>query len=116
MDGAPFFFAIRDGKITFPDKPISEEQMKALLDFLYVRGIKNFELPPTLDQGIKDSFEKAMPPARKKPTRNLRKMIKIVLMNSNNKSQRRKMSLVEKNCLEIISNPGDQHWLENLMS
>ena len=59
MDGAPFFFAIRDGKITFPDKPISEEQMKALLDFLYVRGIKNFELPPTLDQGIKDSFEKA---------------------------------------------------------
>ncbi len=108
-----FFFAIRDGKITFPDKPISEEQMKALLDFLYVRGIKNFELPPTLDQGIKDSFEKAQPPARKKPTRNLRKMIKIVLMNSNNKSQRRKMSLVEKNCLEIISNPGDQHWLEN---
>ena len=59
MEGSPVFFAIRDGKITFPDRPISEDQMKELLYFLYMRGIKDFELPPNIDPALKDTFEKA---------------------------------------------------------
>lgn len=59
MEGSPVFFAIRDGKITFPDRPISEDQMKELLYFLYMRGIKDFELPPNIDPNLKETFEKA---------------------------------------------------------
>ena len=59
MEGSPVFFAIRDGKITFPDRPISEDQMKELLYFLNMRGIKDFELPPNIDPALKDTFEKA---------------------------------------------------------
>ena len=59
MEGSPIFFAIRDGKITFPEKPISEDQMKDLLYFLYMRGIKDFELPPNIDPNLKETFEKA---------------------------------------------------------
>ena len=59
MEGSPVFFAIRDGKITFPDRPITEDQMKELLYFLYMRGIKDFELPPNIDPNLKETFEKA---------------------------------------------------------
>ncbi len=59
MEGSPVFFAIRDGKITFPDRPIAEDQMKELLHFLYMRGIKDFELPPNIDPNLKETFEKA---------------------------------------------------------
>ena len=31
MEGSPLFFAIRDGKITIHDRPISEEDKSALL-------------------------------------------------------------------------------------
>ena len=59
MDGSPVSFAIRDGKITFPERPITEDQMKELLYFLYMRGIKDFELPPNIDPALKETFEKA---------------------------------------------------------
>ena len=59
MDGSPVFFAIRDGKVTFPDRPISEDQMKELLYFLNMRGIKDFELPPNIDPALKETFERA---------------------------------------------------------
>ena len=59
MDGSPVSFAIRDGKITFPERPITEDQMKELLYFLYIRGIKDFELPPNIDPALKETFEKA---------------------------------------------------------
>ena len=59
MDGSPAFFAIRDGKVTFPDRPISADQMKDLLYFLYMRGIKDFELPPNIDPNLKETFEQA---------------------------------------------------------
>lgn len=113
MDGAPFFFAIRDGKITFPDKPISEEQMKALLDFLYVRGIKNFELPPTLDQGIKDSFEKAQAARAEGANKKSQDNDKKRPYEQQQQEPAPQNVIGGEELPEIISNPGDQHWLEN---
>lgn len=52
-------FVIRDGKITFPDRPVNSEQMALLLDFLQRHGIENFELPPQCDENLKDAYEKA---------------------------------------------------------
>jgi len=113
MDGAPFFFAIRDGKVTFPDKPVNEEQMKTLLDFLYVRGIKNFELPPTLDAGIKDAFEKAQAARAEEANKKSRE-------NDQNRpyEQQREEPAPEnvingENLPELITDPSDKRWLEN---
>ncbi len=112
MDGAPFFFAIRDGKITFPDKQVSEDQMKTLLDFLYVRGIKNFELPPTIEPSIKEAFEKAQAAraeeANKKSQEN----------NKNRPYEQQKEEPAPQNIIsgeelpQIISDPSSEQWLK----
>lgn len=52
-------FVIRDGKVTFPDRPVNGEQMALLLDFLQRHGIENFELPPQCDENLKDAYEQA---------------------------------------------------------
>lgn len=113
MDGAPFFFAIRDGKITFPDKPVSEEQMKALLDFLYVRGISNFELPPTLEPGIKEAFEKAQA-AREEEANKKAKENEDQRPYEQQKEEPPAQNVVGGEELpELITDPGDKRWLEN---
>ena len=61
MEGSPFSFALRDGKVTFPDSEVSPEQMKMIMDFLWRRGITDFDLPKgaEVDPKIADSFNKA---------------------------------------------------------
>ena len=61
MEGSPFSFALRDGKVTFPDSEVSPEQMKMIMDFLWRRGIRDFDLPKgaEVEPKIADSFNKA---------------------------------------------------------
>lgn len=59
MEGSPIGFALRDGKVTFGDNEVSAEQMKEVMNFLYMRGISNFDLPKGADSKIADSFEQA---------------------------------------------------------
>ncbi len=61
MEGSPFSFALRDGKVTFPDSEVSPDQMKMIMDFLWRRGIRDFELPKgaEVEPKIADSFNKA---------------------------------------------------------
>lgn len=61
MEGSPFSFALRDGKVTFPDSEVSPDQMKEIMDFLWRRGIRDFDLPKGMDVDpkIADSFNKA---------------------------------------------------------
>lgn len=113
MDGAPFFFAIRDGKITFPDKPVSEDQMKALLDFLHVRGIKNFELPPTLEPGIKEAFEKAQAAREDEANKNSQENDKE-RPYENQKEEPAPGNVVDAEELPAIQNdPSEEKWLDN---
>ena len=51
MEGGFFDFSIRDGKVVFNGK-MDDAKMAEALDFLYRRGITNFELP----QGIEPNF------------------------------------------------------------
>ncbi len=61
MEGSPFSFTLRDGKVTFPDSEVSPDQMKEIMDFLWRRGIRDFDLPKGMDVDpkIADSFNKA---------------------------------------------------------
>ena len=87
--------------------------MKALLDFLYVRGIKNFELPPTLDQGIKDSFEKAQAARAEGANKKSQDNDKKRPYEQQQQEPAPQNVIGGEELPEIISNPGDQHWLEN---
>lgn len=59
MEGSPIGFSLRDGKVTFGDNEVSPDQMKEVMDFLYMRGISNFDLPKGADPKIADSFSEA---------------------------------------------------------
>lgn len=59
MEGSPIGFALRDGKVTFDGNEVSPEQMKEVMDFLYMRGIRDFDLPKGADPKIADTFEQA---------------------------------------------------------
>lgn len=59
MEGSPFSFALRDGKVTFPTGEMSPDQLKEVMDFLWRRGISDFELPKSVDPQLAESFEKA---------------------------------------------------------
>lgn len=76
--------------------------MRALLDFLYVHGIKNFELPPTLEPGIKEKFEKAQAAREEEADKKLKKTMKKFPMNSKKKNRQTTMSsLPNRNCLKF---------------
>ena len=114
MEGSPLFFAIRDGKITFPDKPISEEQMRALLDFLYVHGIKNFELPPTLEPGIKEKFEKAQAAREEEADKKAKENDeKVPYEQQKEEPADNNVVSSEPELPEIQNDPGNEQWLDN---
>lgn len=58
MDGAiGFDFSIHDGKIVFNTK-LDDDKMAEILDFLYRRGITNYELPQGVDKNFIETFNK----------------------------------------------------------
>ncbi len=68
MQPSPFSFAVRDGKITFTNYDVTSEQLKEMLSFMEMNGIKNIVLPDGLDVRLKANLEKAMA-ERENPSR-----------------------------------------------
>ncbi len=57
MDGGFFDFAIKDGKVVFNGK-LDDAHMAEAIDFLYRRGITNFELPQGVDKDFVETFKR----------------------------------------------------------
>lgn len=76
--------------------------MRALLDFLYVHGIKNFELPPTLEPGIKEKFEKAQAAREEEADKKAKENDEKVPYEQQKKNRQTTMSsLPNRNCLKF---------------
>ena len=57
MEGGFFDFSIHDGKVVFG--PMDDAKMAEALDFLYRRGITNFELPAGVDKNFAETYKEA---------------------------------------------------------
>lgn len=57
MDGGFFNFSIKDGKVVFNGK-LDDAHMAEAIDFLYRRGITNFELPQGVDKDFVETFKR----------------------------------------------------------
>lgn len=70
LQPSPFAFAIRDGKITFSNYDVSSDQLKEMLSFMEMNGIKNVEFPDGLDERLKSNMQKAQEELRSEADQN----------------------------------------------
>lgn len=66
MEGGFFDFAVHDGKVVFNGK-MDDAHMAEALDFLYRRGITNFELPQGVDKNFAETFRQVQAQRRERP-------------------------------------------------
>lgn len=88
--------------------------MRALLDFLYVHGIKNFELPPTLEPGIKEKFEKAQAAREEEADKKAKENDeKVPYEQQKEEPADNNVVSSEPELPEIQNDPGNEQWLDN---
>lgn len=66
MEGGFFDFSVHDGKVVFNGK-MDDAHMAEALDFLFRRGITNFELPQGIDKNFAETFRQAQAERLAKP-------------------------------------------------
>ena len=70
MKPSPFSFEVRDGRLTFSNVDVTQDQLKSMLDTLEHLGIKNVVLPDGLDARLKENMEKAQTAREAEENRN----------------------------------------------